>query len=376
MDKKIKIGITGQTGFIGTHLYNTLGLYSDEFIRIPFKDEYFNNEKDMKNFVEKCDVIVHLAAMNRHNNPDIIYNTNINLVQKLINACSSTRSTPHIIFSSSSQEEKDNLYGRSKREGRKLFEEWAYKNNAVFSGLIIPNVFGPFGQPYYNSVVATFCHQLTHNETPTIDIDASMSLIYVAELVEQILKEIRNRKPLIKTSSVKHTKQIKVSILLEKLKDFKEQYVDEGIIPDLSDPFIKNLFNTFVCYIDHEHYYPKELKASTDQRGSFIEAIKLNSGGQVSFSTTKSDIARGNHYHIRKFERFVVLKGKARVDIRQIGTESVITFELSGETPSFIDMPIWYTHNITNVGKDDLFTLFWINEHFDPKSPDTFYEEV
>ncbi|NQU32460.1 MAG: NAD-dependent epimerase/dehydratase family protein, partial [Bacteroidetes bacterium] len=153
----IKIGITGQSGFIGTHLYNTMGLYPDKFKLIPFEDAFFQEEKSLKYFVVQCDVIVHLAAMNRHKDPEILYETNIGLVKRLITACEATKSTPHIIFSSSTQEERDNLYGKSKKEGRELLGQWAERNHSKFTGLVIPNVYGPFGNPYYNSVVATFC---------------------------------------------------------------------------------------------------------------------------------------------------------------------------------------------------------------------------
>jgi len=118
------------------------------------------------------------------------------------------------------------------------------------------------------------------------------------------------------------------------------------------------------------------LKLNTDDRGSFVETVKLNSGGQVSFSTTKPGITRGNHFHTRKAERFAVIKGRAKIDIRRIGTDKVLSFDLDGNNPSFVDMPIWYTHNITNTGDEDLYTIFWINEFFDPENPDTFFEEV
>jgi UDP-2-acetamido-2,6-beta-L-arabino-hexul-4-ose reductase len=154
----IRIGITGQVGFVGTHLFNTISLYPDKFKRIPFKDDFFTNKNKLSEFVSNCDVIVHLAALNRHNDPKVICETNIALVKQLISACESTSTKPHILFSSSTQEEQDNLYGRSKKEGRELFEKWALKNGSKFSGFVIPNVFGSFGNPYYNSVVATFCH--------------------------------------------------------------------------------------------------------------------------------------------------------------------------------------------------------------------------
>ncbi len=378
----IKIGITGQAGFVGTHLYNTLGLSPEKFTRIPFADAYFSEPTKLEEFVRQCDVIVHLAAMNRHNDPQVIYSTNIGLVRQLIAACEKTGSTPHILFSSSTQEERDNLYGKSKREGRELLEQWADRNEGQFSGLIIPNVYGPFGNPYYNSVVATFCHQLTHNETPKIDVDGEMKLIYVGELVKQIIEIIvdvemeHKDMVVIQQIQLRHTAELKVSALLKTLESFKILYFDQGEVPALDTPFKRNLFNTFVCYIDHASFFPFSLKLNTDNRGSFVETIKLNSGGQVSFSTTVPGITRGNHFHTRKAERFAVIKGKARIELRRIGTDKVISFELSGSQPSFVDMPIWYTHNITNIGEDDLYTIFWINEHFNSGDPDTYFEKV
>lgn len=379
----IKIGITGQAGFVGTHLFNTLGLSPGQFERIPFVDAFFSEEEKLKIFVSNCDVIVHLAAMNRHNDPEVIYQTNIRLVKQLIDACESTKVTPHILFSSSTQEERDNLYGRSKKEGRWLFEQWAKRNNAQFTGLVIPNVFGPFGQPYYNSVVATFCHQLTHNEQPRIDVDGEIKLIYVGELVQHFIDQIIISHKITATKSqssvpffVPHTSVIRVSELLQKLTGYKENYLENGTIPDLFHSFERNLFNTFVSYIDHIAFFPFKLKINTDERGTFVETVKLNSGGQVSFSTTVPGITRGNHFHTRKVERFAVIKGKARIELRRIGTEQVLSFELNGSQPSFVDMPVWYTHNITNIGDQELYTIFWINEHYNPEDGDTYFEKV
>mgnify|MGYP001128573043 FL=1 len=378
----IKIGITGQTGFVGTHLFDTIGLYQDKFIRIPFQDELFRNDTQLQNFVNQCDVIVHLAAMNRHNDPEVIYNTNIGLVNQLIAACESTQSTPHILFSSSTQEDRDNLYGRSKKEGRKLLEQWADINKGQFTGLIIPNVYGPFGHPYYNSVVATFCHQITHNEQPRIEVDGTLKLIYVGELVSQILEIVeqffsdQKNNVVINEVLLQHTAEIKVSALLKLIQGYKNNYFERGEIPDLSDPFHKNIWNTFLCYLDHQLFYPFHLNLHTDNRGSFAETAKLKSGGQISFSITAPGITRGNHFHTRKSERFAVIKGQAKIEIRRIGTDLKHSFLLNGDRPSFVDMPIWFTHNITNIGDDDLYTIFWINEEYDPSDPDTYFEEV
>lgn len=371
----IKVGITGQAGFIGTHLYNLIGTKTN-FERVDFQDDFFENEIKLQEFVKECDVIVHLAAMNRHEDENVIYKTNIRLVEKLISAMEKENVIPHIIFSSSSQEQINNLYGKSKLEGRKLFEKWATKNNATFTGLVIPNVFGPYGKPFYNSFVATFCHLLNTNKSPEVQIDNDINLIYVGSLCEFIINKIQKKEKKIETIQVPHDFTDKVSQVLIKLKTFKELYLEKGIIPKLKNRNEINLFNTFSSFIDFENYFPVHLTKHSDDRGSFVEVIKLGIGGQVSFSTTKQGITRGNHYHTRKIERFAVIKGKALIQLRKIGSNKVLNFYLDGEKPSYVDMPVWYTHNITNIGKEELYTLFWINEWYNPEDTDTFFEKV
>jgi UDP-2-acetamido-2,6-beta-L-arabino-hexul-4-ose reductase len=370
----ITIGITGQKGFIGTHLYNYLSL--DKGVKlVDFSKAFFEDIRLLQNFVKQCDVIVHLAAMNRHIDPAIIYNTNVLLVQKLIDAMEKENVQPHVIFSSSTQEGKQNPYGNSKKAGRELFIKWAAKNNAVFTGLVVPNVFGPFGNPYYNSVIATFSYQLTHNETPKIEVDGKLKLIYVNELIAIIGGIITEKKPG-PEYKISFTREISVTDILKLLEGYRHTYFINYTFPSFQNSFELNLFNTFRSYIDHEKYFPVLLKKNTDNRGSFVETIKALTGGQFSFSTTHPGITRGNHFHTRKIERFAVISGHARIELRKTGTKEILKFELDGDNPSFVDMPIWFTHNITNVGTDDLLTLFWINEFFDPNDPDTFFEEV
>lgn len=371
----LKIGITGQNGFVGQHLYLTLGLSPEKFERIDFNRDYFSDEDAMDRFVAQCDVIVHLAALNRHESQQVIHDTNITLVRKLIKSIENTNSTPHVIFSSSSQEEKDNLYGQSKKEGRRLLVDWAERSNALFTGMVIPNVFGPFGKPFYNSVVATFCHQVAHSENPEIKVDGELKLIYVNELVAEIIESITSKENN-ELYKVPHTSVIKVSEILSKLMQFKNEYHDNGQIPALATTFDTNLFNTYRCYMDIEKHYPVLYTKHTDPRGSFVEIIRLGVGGQVSFSTTAPGITRGNHYHTRKIERFSVIKGKALIQLRKIGTDKVLDFYLDGENPSYVDMPVWYTHNIKNIGDEVLYTNFWINEFYNPEDSDTYMEEV
>ncbi len=371
----IRVGITGQAGFVGTHLFNFLALDPDHFSLVPFKDEYFDDPAVLTEWVSKCDAIVHLAALNRHNDPDEIYRTNLNLVKSLVLALESVDSKAHILFSSSTQEMYDNPYGRSKKEGREILQAWAEKSGAKFTGFVIPNVFGPFGHPYYNSVIATFSHQLTHGEEPKLNDDKVLNLIYVGELIRVIGDTIKDGLSA-PEFLVPHTSENLVSRILELLAGYKSGYMDKGEIPSLPTTFEVNLFNTFRCYMDIPNHFPVMLKQHTDNRGSFVETMRLGVGGQVSFSTTKPGITRGDHYHSRKIERFAVIRGKAVIRLRRIGTDEVLVYNLDGSNPSYVDMPIWYTHNITNVGDDELYTMFWINEFFDPKDPDTFFETV
>lgn len=371
---KKKIGITGQSGFIGTHLSNYLKIKQDECSQIPFEDSFFANESKLDAFVRDCDAIVHLAAMNRHEDPNVIYNTNIELVKKLIASMERTDHYPHILFSSSTQEEKNNPYGKSKKEGRRLLADNAEQHGSVFSGLVIPNVFGPFGHPFYNSVVATFCHQLAHDQQPQIKIDADLDLIYVDSLVKiiyDIIKKRFNHQEI----RVKPDITIKVSDILAKLIEYKTLYLEQNIIPKFDNCFEVSLFNTYRSFIEHDHY-PVHLDIRADDRGYLIEALKSNVGGQVFYSSTRPGITRGNHYHTRKIERFCVVQGEALIRLRKICTNEIIEYYVNGEKPATIDMPVFYTHNITNIGDGDLLTLFWTNEIFDPDDPDTYYKEV
>lgn len=376
----LRIGITGQAGFVGTHLYNTFGLYPEEIERIPFEDAFFKEEEKLCSFVRRCDVIIHLAAMNRHPDPEILYQTNIGLVKQLMKAMEKEKVNPYVLFSSSTQEERDNEYGKSKREGRKLLETWAEQAGASFSGMVVPNVYGPFGRPDYNSFIATFCHKLTHGENPEILVDSEVKLIYVGSLCQYIYEVINawsvHRMQVIERREVPYDFEKKVTAILGLLETYKQLYFEQGIIPSLNDPNEVNLFNTFRSYMNYERHFPVKLVPHADPRGVFVETLKLGVGGQVSFSTTVPGITRGNHYHTRKIERFTVIRGKARIQLRKIGTTEVLNFDLDGNEPSYVDMPVWYTHNITNTGDEILYTQFWINEWYDPKDGDTYFEGV
>jgi UDP-2-acetamido-2,6-beta-L-arabino-hexul-4-ose reductase len=379
MSKKTYVGVTGYSGFVGTSLINFLGLHS-EIVCIPFEDNHFNDAHQLQEFVKQCDVIIHLAALNRDPNPQKIYDVNVKLVSLIIDACESTNAKPHLLFSSSTQENLDNLYGASKRDGRILFEQWAHKNNSQFTSLIIPNVFGPNCHPFYNSVVATFCHQLVKGETPEIKVDAEINLIYVYELVKKIyllISDTQSSKEthFVKSILVDHQIKISVSEILRKLEIMDTDYKSKGVIPRIDSEFDKNLFNTFCSYIPYRHF-PQKYIVMKDDRGWFTEVAKAETSGQFSCSYTKPGITRGNHYHTRKVERFSVIKGEAIIKLRKINTSEIVEYKIANNKPAYVDIPIWHTHSIENIGDQELITLFWINEQFNPDDPDTYFEEV
>ncbi len=370
----IKVGVTGSNGFIGWHLCRTIELNTYKFELIKFKRDWFNENSNLDSFVSKCDIIVHLAGLNRHSEESIIYDTNVDLAVKLVDSFIRKGFKGHVIYSSSIQEERNNTFGNSKKVSRELFANWANQYNATFHGVIIPNVFGAFGVPYYNSVVSTFCHQLVNNEIPQIETDVTLNLIYINDLIKNIIDLFNTESK--NNFIIGYSDIYKVSEILELLTKFKNKYFENGQIPSFKNQFEINLFNTFRSYFNLNTHFPIKYKNNIDERGNFVEIIRLEIGGQVSFSTTKKEITRGNHFHTRKIERFSIIKGKALIQLRKIGTSEVFNYYLSGEEPAYVDMPIWYTHNIKNIGEEELYTMFWINEFYDANDPDTYFEKV
>ncbi|MBU8901940.1 MAG: NAD-dependent epimerase/dehydratase family protein [Victivallales bacterium] len=239
----IRIGITGQAGFIGSHLANYFRI-QDDIELTPFIRDYFEDTSILKNFVAKCDIIIHLAAMSRHPDGKILYENNINLDKKLITALEKQNSRTHIIFASTTHEMREGDYYASKRDGQKLFQTWGGK----FTTMLMPNTFGPYGKPYFNSVVSTFCHKVAHNEEAEIMVDAPVELIYINELCHEFHKVIKGE---IKQNSYipSSTATKKVSEILNLLLNFRELYVEQRIIPEFKDNFEINLFNTFQTYL-------------------------------------------------------------------------------------------------------------------------------
>ncbi|MEW6314484.1 MAG: NAD-dependent epimerase/dehydratase family protein [Pseudomonadota bacterium] len=365
----LKIGITGVAGLIGWHM--RAYLHSQPNCEtIPADRATFANEQRLDAFVASADAIVHLAGMNRGDDT-AIEQTNIALVEALVAACERGRRTPHIVFSSSTHIMGDTAYARSKRECAECFRQWAKRSGGRFTNLILPHVFGEGGKPFYNSVVSTFCHQLANGEASRVVHDGELELVHAQEVAETVLRIIRaGEVGEVRVAGV----AMKVSQLLQKLVQFDAQYRAQ-LLPDTMAAIDLRLFNTYRSYL-FPHHYPVSLKLHEDNRGALFEAIKTIPGGQCFISTTKPGVTRGNHYHTKKIERFLVLGGSGLIRVRKLFSDEVAEFAVSGTQPQYIDMPVLHTHNITNVGETEMTTLFWSNEIFDPANPDTFPEKV
>ncbi|OLV15844.1 WbjC [Deinococcus marmoris] len=324
----------------------------------------------LADFVDGCDAVLHLAGMNRGED-NVVARTNLDLTRQLIAALEERGSAAHVLFSSSTHIERHSAYGTSKREAAALLSDWAGRSGGRFTNVILPGVFGEGGKPFYNSVVSTFCHQLASGETPTPHNDAPIEQIHAQEVA-------RHFETLLREGTVGDVwvqgEDMTVYGLLHILTEMRDLYA-QHIIPDLRKDIRRDLFNTYRSYLYPGHY-PVALTLHTDPRGSLFEAVKSPNGGQSFMSTTHPGITRGNHYHTRKVERFLVTGGEAEIKLRHLFGGEVQTFRVSGEQPSYVDIPTLHTHNITNVGGGTLTTLFWTHELFDAAQPDTVAEPV
>jgi len=365
----IKIGITGIDGLIGWHLRSFLHGQKDITLHGADKPEFASKEL-LARFAASCDVIVHLAGMNRGDDAEVA-GTNVALTEMLLSACDSAGTRPHIIFSSSTHIYRDTPYGNSKKACAALIQAWASERKAKFTNLILPNIFGESGKPFYNSAVSTFCFQLANGQEPKIIKDNEIEILHAQRVAREIFSVVKGSK---EGDVAVGGARLTVSQLLAKLYNLTDLY-NRQIIPDIRTPDDLDLFNTYRSYLFPQKY-PVGLEVRKDARGTLFEAVKGLNGGQTFISTTEPGVTRGNHYHTLKVERFLVIKGKALIRIRKLFSGETTEFAVDGAAPAYIDIPALYTHNITNIGEGELLTLFWANEMLDPDNPDTYQETV
>ena len=365
----MRILITGSEGLLGWHSRVHLATIDGAVVdRCSHRD--FDDDTTLIERVGAADAIYHLAGVNRGTDAEVELG-NRKIAERLVEVLERAGASPHVIFSSSTHIARDTPYGRSKRAAADTLRDWSARSGGAFLEVVLPHVFGEFGRPFYNSVVSTFCHQIVHGEVPTVENDGELALVH-AQGVARRLHEAAVARETGKTSLAGHPMTVRQ--LLAALNDLHERY-RAGVVPHLDGALETQLFNTLRSYIPHREV-PRPIERHTDDRGGLFEAIRSDTGGQVFLSTTRPGITRGNHFHTRKVERFLVTEGRAAIRLRRVGYDDVTTFEVSGDRPVAIDIPTMHTHNITNTGSSTLTTLFWANEHFDPADADTYFLNV
>ncbi|MEP3481020.1 MAG: NAD-dependent epimerase/dehydratase family protein [Fuerstiella sp.] len=363
-----KILITGSDGLLGWHTRAFFSVREDTEVSVVNRATF--NSDQLASLCANTDVIIHLAGVNRGSDAEVA--TNVDIADRLVQACEETGSTPHILFSNSTHADRDTVYGRSKKEAANRIQNWADDSEGRFSNIVLPHIFGEHGRPFYNSVVSTFCHQVAIGETPEIQQDGILNLLHAqdaAQLFEHLIESKHSGE--IRPDG----RELKVSELLSHLERLRDRYNTDRVVPSVDEPFQLRLFNTFRSYISHNQR-PVALELWSDERGSLFEAIRSDGLGQFFVSTTFPGITRGEHFHFRKVERFLVVSGSAKIRLRRIFDDQVHEFDVSGDNLQAIDIPTLHTHNITNTGDTPLLTLFWSSEHFDRNDPDTYAAKV
>ncbi len=350
----MKVAITGESGFLGYHIFQYLK-YVKKYEVVSLGRDYQNNISKVKG----CDWLIHCSGVNRGLD---VGDTNVSITKELIFLLKQNKIAINIAFSSSTQVDLENDYGNSKMKCEKLLKEYCDSESKNFIAYKIPNLFGPFGKPNYNSFVSTFCYNEV-NKIQSRTSDSYVNLCYVYDAV-QIICEFSNQNFT--------TNKVSVNQVYDLVRQYHENYT-LGIFPKINTQFELNLFNTYRSFSNPYH----NTKKIYDNRGYLMECVKSKgSESQIFFSVTKPGITRGNHFHFSKIERFCILKGEAEVKMRRIGTDDIKSYIINEDTNAVIDMPVLHTHNIKNIGNEELICVFWTNEIFDPQNPDTYFIDV
>lgn len=367
------VTLVGASGFLGWHVALHARLRGLEVRTASARP---GREGELIDATDGVDTLIHLAACNRPETgqtPQDAAAATREAAERTATAIRSAAQPPsRIVIAGTTQEGTD--YGDAKAAGTEAIFAAAEEVGATATEWLLPNLFGEHGRPRHNMVTATFIEALLDGDTPTVHGDNPLTLLAARHAADLLLSDAPAGRHQI-TDDVAPLRHTTVPDLLERLQAIHEPYAERGQLPDLSDGFTSELTAAYLSQaFTRRPAIP--LTAHSDPRGSFFETVRVAGGGQVSFSTTVPGITRGNHLHLRKIERFVVLAGQARMSIRKSGTDERVDLDVTGDNPVAVDMPIGWSHNITNTGDDTLYTQFWISEMYDPADPDTFPEEV
>ena len=399
----MNILITGADGFLGKNLkmelYNIAGgkdmsFGMDQDITI-FECNSNTQDDLLRNYCAKADVIYHFAAVNRTPNKQDFETVNVGFTKKLIRYLEQNDKHYKIIFASSLQATLEGRftgseYGKSKKIAEEILKEHANRTRNEVIIYRFPGMFGKWGKPNYNSVVATFCYNISHDMKIVVnDASAEIELVYIDDVINEMILALKNEEHIIdsdqedtawKYCQVPQSYMVNIGELADIIYGFKKLRSDLAL-PDVGNSFIRKMWATYLSYLpENEFSYP--LKMNVDARGSFTEIFKTVGQGQVSVNISKPGITKGQHWHHSKNEKFVVVAGNALIQFRKVGLDEkgnkypVIDYHVSGEKIEVVDIPTGYTHNIINEGETDLVTVMWASEIFDPNKPDTFGEVV
>ena len=366
MSKPLKVLVTGSEGFIGKNLVLKLNEYS-KFQTIEFNRK--SNPEKIKELIKKCDALIHLAGENRPKNEIDFVSSNINLTRTICDEIIKQDSKIPLVFSSSTQVKLDNPYGKSKLEAEKIITDTFKDRKNSVTIFRLPGVFGKWSKPNYNSVVATFCHNIAND----IDINISdpnkiVSLVYIDDVMKSLIDAIDNDSG-VHQQTINQVHEISLDNLAKQISSFKN--VRKSLISEeVGKGFARALYSTYISYLPKEKFVYSILNHS-DERGSFVEMLKTKSSGQFSFFTAHPGVTRGGHYHHTKTEKFLVINGEARFRFKHLITGYYHEIKISGKNPSIVETIPGWTHDITNIGNDNLIVMLWANEVFDKENPDT-----
>ena len=380
----MKILVTGANGFVGKNLLAQLDnirtqkaqnykLTSDLTVYAYGRN---STAAELDKYTADCDFVVHLAGINRPKDPAEFMTGNYDLTNILLASLQKHHNKASILITSSIQAELDNFYGKSKKAAEDALFTYAEKAGAKVLVYRLPNVFGKWCKPNYNSAVATFCNNIARDLPIQVnDPNVDMQLVYIDDVVDEIISALSGKEHCDgKFCYVPTIHRIKLGEIVELLNEFKNSRKDLSV-PKLNNSFSKDLYSTYLSYLPTDKFsYP--LKMNVDERGSFTEIIRTIDRGQFSVNISKPGITKGNHWHNTKNEKFLVVSGKALIQFRKIGTAEIIDYHVSGDKLEVVDIPNGYTHNIINEGSTELITFMWCNECFEPNKPDTYFEKV
>lgn len=382
----MKILLTGANGFVGKNLVSTLKNIKegkDRTRNIDIEDIYTydidNTIEDLKEYTKECDFVFHLAGVNRPKNIEEFYEGNTDFTELLCASLEAHDNKCPVLISSSIQAKKSNDYGKSKKEGEQILIRHAMNNDSKVYIYRLANLFGKWCRPNYNSVVATWCYNIAHDLDIRIsNPNAKIELCYIDDVIDEFLNVLEGH-PTISTgeyNKVHPTYEIALEELSKIIYSFRDSR-ESLFLPDLKENSLeKKLYSTYLSYLPENKFsYP--LQMNVDERGSFTEFLKTEDFGQVSINVSKPGITKGQHWHHSKNEKFLVVSGKGLIQFRNINDDKIIEYYVSGEKLEVVDIPTGYTHNIINLSEtEDLVTIMWANEIFDPDHPDTYFEKV